>query len=170
MTPCPGPRRFAAHIEDAIFPGLRLTLLWQTNQRFLHKLGPLLDCGWLARQPADFIDWLAHAGSWRSYAGRHVLYGAGDEPDALYGLGSGVLEVSLPVIGEEAVTIHRAEPGFWIGESALLAHTSRSISLMVAADSRVFSVPAATIRAAVAERPAFWAASMRSATSTPRAP
>jgi CRP-like cAMP-binding protein len=84
-----------------------------------------------------------------------MLYQHGDDPNGLYGLGSGVLEVQIP-LGEEQVTIHRAEPGFWIGESAILARTSRSISVFAAVKSRVFFIPALKIRALLRDEPQLW--------------
>jgi CRP-like cAMP-binding protein len=120
------------------------------------KLGPLAERGWLATQPPEIQDAIAERGRWVVCPAGRVLYAAGDEPDGLYGLAEGALEATLPFVGEEPVTIHRAEPGFWIGESALLARTSRLLTIEAAIESRVFRVPAAAIRALVAERPQFW--------------
>jgi CRP/FNR family transcriptional regulator, cyclic AMP receptor protein len=75
-------------------------------------LAPLDERGWLAAQPNDFRDWIARAGRWRKYAAGHVLYDAGEPADALYGLCEGALNITLPLVGDEPVTIHRAEPGF----------------------------------------------------------
>jgi CRP-like cAMP-binding protein len=119
-------------------------------------LHPLDARGWLATQPPAFRNWIADNGRWHHYAARQVLYCADDEPDALYGLGEGALELTFPLVGDEPVAIHRAEPGFWIGESALLARSSRVISLAAATEARVFWVPAGRIRALVVERPETW--------------
>jgi CRP-like cAMP-binding protein len=119
-------------------------------------LGPLAELGWLASQSKAFRDLIAALGRWVVYPKGRILYGAGDDPDGLYGLGEGALELTLPLVGDEPVTIHRAEPGFWIGESALLARTSRLLSIEAAIESRVFRVPAAAIRTLVAERPQVW--------------
>jgi len=87
-----------------------------------------------------------------------VLYDAEDEPDAVYGRGGGALEVTLPLVGDEPVVVHRAEPGYWIGESALLARTRRGISVAAATEARVFRVPAGVVRRLVAEQPGAWEA------------
>jgi CRP-like cAMP-binding protein len=121
-----------------------------------NALSPLDERGWLAGQPPAFREWVADHGRWQHYHARQVLYDAGDEPDGLYGLGEGALEVTLPLVGDEPVTIHRAEPGFWIGDSALFAGAPRLVSLAAATDARVFRVPAAALRALVADRPAAW--------------
>jgi CRP-like cAMP-binding protein len=119
-------------------------------------LSPLTERGWLAEQPADFQEWVGRSGRWRTYDARQVLYDAGDPPDALYGLAEGALEITLPLVGDEPVTIHRAEPGFWIGDAALLANGPRLVSIGAAAASRVFRVPAAAVREAVVRRPDYW--------------
>lgn len=121
-----------------------------------NTLHPLDDRGWLSGQPPEFRAWMADRGRWQTFVAREVIYDVGDEPDGLYGLGEGALEVTLPLVGEEAVTLHRAEPGFWLGESALMASTARGVSLTAATDARVFRVPGAAIRALMAERPGAW--------------
>jgi CRP-like cAMP-binding protein len=119
-------------------------------------LGTLGERGWLASQPPAFQAWIAANGQGRNYSAGRILYAAGDEPDGLYGLGEGALEITLPLVSDEPVTIHRAEPGYWIGESALLARTSRLVSLAAATDVRVFRVPAARVRSLVAGQPEHW--------------
>jgi CRP/FNR family cyclic AMP-dependent transcriptional regulator len=119
------------------------------------SLSPLTERGWLAAQPPAFVDWMALNGRWRSYRAGQTIYAAGEDPDALYGLGEGALEIAVP-IGDDTVTIHRAEPGFWIGDSALLAETTRLVSIEAAVDARLFRVPAAAVRALVDERPEYW--------------
>jgi CRP/FNR family transcriptional regulator, cyclic AMP receptor protein len=55
------------------------------------------------------------------------LYQAGDDPDGLYGLAEGGLDVSFPLISDEPVVIYRTEIGFWIGDSAELAGRTRMV-------------------------------------------
>lgn len=119
-------------------------------------LAPLDEIGWLATQPPDFKAWVGRTGQWRIYAKGEPLYQVGDEPEALHGLGQGALEVLIPVSADDQVTIHRAEPGFWVGDSGLLARSRRTISVVAAAQSRVFCIPAASILRLVEERPHDW--------------
>jgi CRP-like cAMP-binding protein len=120
------------------------------------ELGVLGEVGWLAGQPASFQTWASRAGRWRTFDKGRFLYQQGDDPDGLYGLGSGMLEIQVPQSADEQITIYRAEPGRWIGESAILARTSRSISVLAAVRSRVFFIPAAAMRTVLSEEPAFW--------------
>lgn len=121
-------------------------------------LAPLDTVGWLADQPAEFRDWMQQAGRWRRLEAGQVIYQAGDAADGLYGLAEGALSVTFPFVRDEPVTIHRAEVGFWVGDSALLAQRVRLISLQAALPSRVFFVPSRAIHALLARRPEVWQA------------
>lgn len=122
-----------------------------------HKpLGPLLTRGWLADQPEPFRDFIFDAGQIRRCPRGKALFEVGDAADALYGLVEGALAISLPLSGAEPLTLHRATPGFWIGESALLGGSVRTVSVHAAADSTVFRVPASAIRTALERDPGFW--------------
>jgi CRP-like cAMP-binding protein len=121
-------------------------------------LAPLDAVGWLAQQPSTFRDWAAAAGRWRRYQKGQVLYDAGDASDGLYGLAAGALDITFPLLAEETVTFHRAEIGFWIGESGLLADEPRAVSVHAAAPSRVFFIAGDVVRTMLAERPEHWRA------------
>lgn len=123
-----------------------------------YGLDPLDQVGWLARQSPEFRAWAwaGEHGRWRQYAAGESIYLAGDEPDGMYGLGAGALEVTFPLSGEEPVTIHRAEPGFWIGEAALMAGATRLVSLASALDSRVFHIPVGPMKDLLQRDPGIW--------------
>jgi CRP-like cAMP-binding protein len=107
-------------------------------------------------QPPEFRGWVAQSGRWRRFFPGQALYHAGDAPDGLYGLGHGTLELNFPLDGVEPVAIHRAEPGFWVGESALLANEERMVSVFSATESLVFHLPSAAISRRLRERPECW--------------
>ena len=117
---------------------------------------PLSERGWLAAQPSRLRAWMVANGRWHVYPAGQVLYDRGEEPDALYGLGQGALEATLPLGGDEPVVVYRAEPGFWIGEAALIPGATRVLSITAATEARVFRVPAARIRTLLAEQPEVW--------------
>ena len=124
-------------------------------------LAPLDREGWLAEQPEALRAAMAGAGRWRRYEAGQFLYHAGDPASGLYGLAEGALELTFPLVAEEAVTIHRAEIGFWIGDNAEFSETPRLVSVAAAAPSRVFHVPGAAMRRLLAERPEHWKALYR---------
>lgn len=128
----------------------------QLDPEKLLRLGPLTARGWLSEQPVDFQHRIAAAGRWADFGRGQLLYDVGDPSEMLYGLGSGALDVSLPIKPDESVSFHRGEPGSWIGDSGLLAKVNRSITVRSAAQSRVFCVPAAAIRAILRDHPGDW--------------
>jgi CRP-like cAMP-binding protein len=127
-------------------------------------LGPLGSFGWLASESADFQRWAARAGKWRVYQPGQFVYFSGDAADGIYGLASGGLEVTFPLIAEEPVVLHRAQVGFWIGDNAELSDTPRTISLMAATESRMLHLPHKDIRSLLDNQPKYWQSFYRLAT------
>lgn len=119
-------------------------------------LDPLDRVGWLATQSGDFRRWVAENARWRRFTAGEAIYLAGDEPDGMYGLGSGAFEINFPLSGDEPVTIHRAEPGFWIGEAAMMAGATRLVGLSAALDSRVLHIPTGALRELLQADPGYW--------------
>ena len=119
-------------------------------------LGILSTTGWLAEQPGEFREAVARAGRWRKVAKGVRLYDAGEEPTAMYGLGEGRLDVAIPISDDEEVTLHRAPPGFWIGDGAILSEMPRQVSVEAAVDCRVFGLPIAAVRRILAQHPEYW--------------
>lgn len=109
--------------------------------------------GWLAEQPVDFQNRMAMLGRWRNYAAGDSIYEVGDEATEIIGLESGLLDLLIAISDNEMVTIHRAHPAFWIGESSILPGNSRVISLRAHTDSVVFAIPARVLRPHLKNRP-----------------
>ena len=124
-------------------------------------IAPLDQIGWLAGEGEAFRAWAAQAGRWRVYDAGQVIYTAGDASDGIYGLGSGVLELSLPLVGGEPVLLHLAETGFWIGDAAELARVPRAVSLAAASRCRLLHLPSHRIHALLAASPEHWSAFYR---------
>lgn len=116
----------------------------------------LLSTGWLADQPEPFRARLLAVARWKSLRRGEGLYEVGDEPNALFGVEEGFLDISLPIAPTEDVVIHRAPPGFWIGDSAILAGAARTLTLAAATPARVLMVPAAALRRQLDAHPQDW--------------
>ncbi len=121
----------------------------------LQQLRALAETGWLSLQPPDFQDRMIAIGRWTAVARGKALFVLGEPPDAVFGLGSGRLDVSVPV-GDEDVVVHRAPPGFWIGDGALLSRVSRFLTVTAATDSEVFRIPQAALWRILDEHPSDW--------------
>lgn len=117
--------------------------------------------GWLAEQPQAFQDWAAEVGRWRRFSTGQFIYQAGDPSDGLYGLASGSLEITFPLVAEEPVSIYRAEIGFWIGDAAELAQIPRMVSLMAATESRLLYLSSRSIQQLLSGYPEHWRAFYR---------
>lgn len=128
----------------------------QSLPNSVRHLGSLLEQGWLSRQTLDFQERIATAGRFIMVERGRPLYQVGDPPDALYGLESGMVDISVPVRRDEEVTVHRAGPGFWVGDSAILAEATRTLSVTAARDSRLFRVAATDIRQMLDRYPEDW--------------
>jgi CRP/FNR family cyclic AMP-dependent transcriptional regulator len=125
------------------------------NQKAI-DIAPLDARGWLADQPAAMINWVASVGRWQTYDTGQIVYQAGDAANGLYGLASGGLELSFPLVSDEPVTIYRAEIGFWIGDSAELSGRPRMVSLIAAGPTRLLHIPSQEVAAMLARYPQYW--------------
>lgn len=124
----------------------------------LHMLATM---GWLADESAAFRERILSMGRMVRFARGKVLYTVGDPPDAIFGIAAGHVDLSLPVAADEEVLIYRAGPGFWIGDSALLARTDRGLTITAVTDCDVFRLPGPVIRAHLAGTPDDWPALFR---------
>ncbi|MEE4121306.1 MAG: Crp/Fnr family transcriptional regulator [Paracoccaceae bacterium] len=109
--------------------------------------------GWLAEQPADFQERMVALGGWRTFRAGQSLYEVGDPSNGVFGLETGLVDISIPISDDEMVTLHRAGPGLWGGDSALFADVPRIASLTAHTDSLVFVLPARALKQHIAERP-----------------
>jgi CRP-like cAMP-binding protein len=120
------------------------------------RLGTLASTGWLSQQPRDFQARIARLGRWRGFKAGETLYLSGEEAEWMVGLAEGIFEITFPLLGDEPVVIHRAEPGFWTGEMSVLKGQKRLISIAAATDVRVFAIPGSSIQRMLAEEPQHW--------------
>ena len=120
------------------------------------QLETLAETGWLSKQPDDFQLRVLELGRWTTIPRGRRLYSAGDEPDALYGIGTGHLDLAIPILGGEECVIHRASQGFWIGDGALPPEAPRTLSVEAATDCRLFRIPFPSLRRHLAQSPADW--------------
>lgn len=128
----------------------------QSPEKLSSRLGILARAGWLSRQPADFQAVIARLGRWRRFKAGEILYLSGDGADWMVGLADGILEITFPLVSDEPVVIHRAEPGFWSGEASLLTGQTRLISVSAATDARVFVLSGPSLRHLLDREPRHW--------------
>lgn len=120
------------------------------------SLRELADIGWLARQPSEFRDRMARIGRWERVARGTPIYVVGETPKAIYGLAEGRLDISIPIGPDDEVVVHRAPPGLWIGDGALLSGMPRVLSVRAASDCRLFRIPRGALARVLDEHPGDW--------------
>lgn len=67
-----------------------------------------------------------------------------------------MLDIAMPVSGDHEVVIHRATPGFWIGDSGTLAKSPRGVSVSASTDCKLFVLPAVAVLRALEVNLADW--------------
>ena len=90
--------------------------------------------GWLAERAADVRDRLRSIAQVRAYRGGEPLYIFGEPSNGVFGIARGSLDVAIPREDGQEVMIHRAQPGFWVGDLALFSSQPRLISATAASD------------------------------------
>lgn len=120
------------------------------------SLPGLSTSGWFSEQPAEFQARMAKLGRWIGMKRGNVICSAGDEADAVFGLGDGLLDIAIPVSASREVVVHRAAPGFWTGEAALLPAARSPVSIHAASHGRLFRLSAAALQRSLRHHPQDW--------------
>ena len=103
--------------------------------------------GWFAGIGAPVRDRLGAIARLKRCDRNATIYHVGDPADGLYGLVEGAIDVAIP--GEQGIdfTVHRADPGFWVGDLALVSGQTRLITLRAATPVTLVHLPGAPLRA-----------------------
>ena len=88
--------------------------------------------GWLAERSADVRARLLGIAEVRGYRPGESLYMVGEPPRGVYGVARGSVDLSIPRDDGEEIVVHRTQPGFWVGDLALLSSRPRLISVTAA--------------------------------------
>ncbi len=101
--------------------------------------------GWYADRSEEVKGILAKEAQLRSYGKRENVFLAGDPSAGLYGLAEGSLQLMVDRSDGDQVVMHRAEPGFWIGDLALFANKGHQLSAWAANHVKMVFVPASAL-------------------------
>jgi len=113
--------------------------------------------GWFAERTPDVRRSLTGIARLKDYPSGAPLFLYADEPDGIFGLVSGALDITIPHADGSELTMHRADPGFWIGDLALIAGQTRLVSAFTAEPTRVVYLPQLPLRQLTAEDPRLYA-------------
>lgn len=112
--------------------------------------------GWFSERSPELRAALTRIARVRDYAAGEPLYLHGDVPDGLYALVSGGLDLAIPRADGLEITAHRADPGYWIGDLALISGQTRLVSVVAATPSRVVHVPNRPLEKLLDTEPRFY--------------
>jgi CRP-like cAMP-binding protein len=113
--------------------------------------------GWFAQRSPHVRARLSAIARLRNFARDELVYLAGDQPNGVFGLVSGSLNISYPRGDGEDYTVHRAGSGFWIGDAAMLAKGVRLVSVRAAEPTTMIQLPIRELARLVRDDPRLYA-------------
>jgi CRP-like cAMP-binding protein len=116
-------------------------------------LATLARAGWFAGRCERTRALIGAEARLRRYRPGEALYRVGDAANGLYGLVGGALRISVPRDDGEDYVIHRADPGFWIGDAAQFSDDARLVTLTAVAPTTVVHIPAEALERLVGAEP-----------------
>ena len=111
----------------------------------------LESAGWLAARDAGKRRDLRSIAKLRTCKPGEYMYHPGDPADGVYGLVRGTLDILIPRLDGEELLVHRAEPGFWVGDLALFAEQQRLVGVRAATRCDLVYLPQDRLRRLVRE-------------------
>jgi CRP-like cAMP-binding protein len=112
--------------------------------------------GWLSTQPPATRETILAIGRIRTYAPGQSIYVAGETATAVFALVEGGVDIVFPVEEGPPALIHRADPGFWVGDLATLSRRERLVSLRANAPSTMFVLPGRDLTQLLERQPEFY--------------
>ena len=112
--------------------------------------------GWLSRQHKALQNKLLAEAHYRSYEAGEVIYGLGDDPGGLFGLAHGELNVLIAPVALPPTFVHIAQPGWWVGEAALISRTPRRAGLAARRKSWLFLIDRSSVEKLATADPRLW--------------
>lgn len=97
--------------------------------------------GWMSKRTEPVRRLLLSHGRPRTFAAGETLYRIGDAPDGLYGLIRGQVCISIPNDAGSVMDCYMGNPGFWIGDLALLAKSARLVTVTATVPIDVWYLP-----------------------------
>lgn len=114
--------------------------------------------GWLSGIDTQIRRRILEVGRPRSYVAGEMIYRIGEEPDGAYGLSKGNVSVSIPSDANTIFDCYIAQPGFWIGDSALFSNSKRLVSLTAINDVSCWFLPRSRITDMIRRDPSLYEA------------
>lgn len=111
--------------------------------------------GWLSRAPAPFRLAVLKSTIWYEAPAATEFIHSHDTEGGLFAVADGIAEISFLNAHPDTRALHVARAGFWAGQRPLLGR-ARTLSVRARTDVLWALVPQATLRALLAQEPAWW--------------
>ncbi|MTH61843.1 Crp/Fnr family transcriptional regulator [Paracoccus litorisediminis] len=109
--------------------------------------------GWFAERSDVVRAELASIARLRVFETGAALYSVGDMANGVFGLVAGALDISIPRTDGNDFTFHAADPGFWVGDLALMSSAKRLVSVHAATKVAVIHLGAGELKELVERKP-----------------
>ncbi|WP_170557205.1 Crp/Fnr family transcriptional regulator [Ruegeria atlantica] len=120
-----------------------------------HDRQRLLDSGWLGARGAGFQADLLACGIGKPFEEGEALYHHGDLANGVYGVLDGAVQITAPADDGQEFVVHRQGGGFWIGDLALFAESSRLVSVIATQHTRTLFFPSLRLDRLVRDNPEY---------------
>ena len=113
--------------------------------------------GWFSQRSDATRAKLSAIAKLRNFTKDELVYLASDAPNGVFGLVSGSFNISFPRGDGQDYTLHRAGPGFWVGDLALFSRGPRLVSVRAAEPTQMVQLPANDLARLVRDDPHLYA-------------
>ncbi|WP_170413479.1 Crp/Fnr family transcriptional regulator [Ruegeria atlantica] len=120
-----------------------------------HDRQLLLASGWFGARRPDFQSELLACGIAKLFDEGAALYHYGDIANGVYAVLEGAVQITAPADDGQEFVVHRQGGGFWIGDLALFAESSRLVSVVATQRTRTLFFPSLRLERLVRDKPEY---------------
>ncbi len=120
-----------------------------------NNLSSLSNSGWFAARSPEFRTDLLNCAVPKTFQETETLYRYGDAANGVYAILTGGVQITAPADDGQEFVLHREGSGFWIGDLALFAGTSRLVSVVATHPTETLFFPNSRISALIKKRPDY---------------
>ncbi|WP_171121498.1 MULTISPECIES: Crp/Fnr family transcriptional regulator [unclassified Ruegeria] len=120
-----------------------------------NNLKTLRKGGWFSNRSTAFQRDLLECGIAKDFEASEALYHYGDTVNGIFAVLEGGVQITVPADDGQEFVIHREGAGFWVGDLALFADSSRLVSVVATQSTRALFFPNSRVTKLVQEKPDY---------------
>ncbi|WP_171211447.1 Crp/Fnr family transcriptional regulator [Ruegeria sp. HKCCA5426] len=120
-----------------------------------NNLKTLRKGGWFSNRSTAFQRDLLECGIAKDFEASQALYHHGDTVNGIFAVLEGGVQITVPADDGQEFVIHREGAGFWVGDLALFADSSRLVSVVATQTTRALFFPNSRVTKLVQEKPDY---------------